>query len=58
MKSYIQNGKLNGNTVEYFENGKVFKKYYMKNGDKSGLEIEYHSNGRIANKSTINHPCK
>ena len=51
QKSYIQNGKLNGNTVEYFENGKVFKKYYMKNGDQSGLEIEYHSNGRIAKKS-------
>lgn len=50
MKSSFQNGKLNGNTVEYFENGKVFKKYYMKNGNKSGLEIEYHPNGIIARK--------
>jgi len=49
-KSYIQNGKPNGNTIEYYEDGQVSKKYLMKNGIKTGLEIEYHPNGEIKRK--------
>ena len=50
-KSYIQNGKPNGNTIEYYEDGQVSKRYLMKNGNKTGLEIEYHPNGEIKRKS-------
>ena len=49
-KSYIQNGKPNGNTIEYYEDGQVSKRYLMKNGNKTGLEIEYHPNGEIKRK--------
>ena len=48
---YFIKGKLqlDGEHVEYYNNGTICSRYYLKNGKKEGEKVCYHENGKISN---------
>ena len=46
----VKDGKKDGEWLEYFESGQLYKKYNYKDGKKEGEQFYYYENGKLRSK--------